>query len=77
MAGRFSPFRTGDASHPRARAQRLEVLIGILAFFTSTAAVRAVTYALRGRSATWPALVLLGLAVARGLAVGARRRTGI
>lgn len=77
MAGRFSPFRTGGASHPRARAQRPEVLIGILTFFTSVVAIQAVAHELRGRSVTWAALVLLGLATALGVAVRARRRTGI
>lgn len=63
--------------HPRARAQRLDVLIGILAFFTLMAAIQAVTYELRGQPAVWAALVLLGLVVGLGLAIRARRRTGV
>jgi len=74
---RFSRGGGGGASHPRARAQRLEVLIGILAFFTLMAAIQAVTYELRGRSATGAALVLLGLVIALALAIRARRRTGV
>lgn len=64
-------------SHPRARAQRLEVLIGILGFFTLMAAIQAVTLELRGDPAAFAALVLLALVVALWLAIGARRRTGV
>jgi flagellin-like protein len=67
----------GGASHPRARAQRLDVLIGILSFFVLMALIQAVTYELRGQSAIWAALVLLALVVALGLAYRARRRTGV
>ncbi len=65
------------SSHPRARAQRLEVLIGILAFFTLMAAIQVVTYEFGGQPATWAALVLLGLVVGLGVAIRARRRTGV
>jgi len=59
-------------SHPRARAQRLEVLIGILGFFTLIAFIQAVTYELRGAPAGWAAAVLLVLVLALALAIRAR-----
>ncbi len=74
---RQGSWMRGSRSHPRARAQRLEVLIGILGFFTLMAAIQAVTYELRGQPATGAALVLLGLVVALWLAIRARRRAGI
>ena len=64
-------------SHPRARAQRLEVLIGILGFFTVMALLQAVVLEVQGRPATFAAVVLLVLVVALVLAFRARRRTGI
>jgi len=63
--------------HPRARAQRLEVLIGILGFFTVMAFLQAVVLEVQGRPATFAAVVLLVLVVALVLAFRARRRTGI
>jgi hypothetical protein len=60
--------------HPRARAQRLEMIIGILGFFTAVAFVVAVVAELRGEPALRPALVLLGFVVLLGLAIRARRR---
>jgi uncharacterized membrane protein YqjE len=69
--------RGRSRSHPRARAQRLEVLIGILGFFTLMAFVQAVTYELRGQSAGLAALILLGLLVALWFAIRARQRTGV
>ena len=60
--------------HPRAKAQRLEMLIGILAFFTLMAFISAVVAEVRGQPALWPALVLLFFAVVTYLAVRARRR---
>jgi len=73
----FFSRRTGTPSHPRARAQRLEVLIGILGFFTLMAFVQAVIVEVRGEPAAMAALLLLVLVVLLGLAVRARRRTGI
>jgi len=67
----------GSRSHPRARAQRLDVLIGIFGFFTLMAAIQAVTFELRGDDAGLAALVLLGCLVVLGLAWRARRRTGV
>jgi hypothetical protein len=60
--------------HPRARAQRWEMLIGILAFFALAAFVVAVVAELRGQPALRPALVLLGFVLALGGAIYARRR---
>jgi hypothetical protein len=72
-------FRRARAhrSHPRARAQRFDVLIGILGFFTVMAFIQTVTLELRGGSAGFAALVLLGFVVALALAIRGRRRTGI
>jgi len=60
--------------HPRAKAQRLEMLIGILGFFTVVAFITAVVAELRGRPALLPALVLLGFVIVTYLAIRARRR---
>jgi len=60
--------------HPRARAQRIEMLIGILGFFTAVALVVAVIAEVRGQAALREALVLLVFAVLLGLAIWARRR---
>jgi threonine/homoserine/homoserine lactone efflux protein len=61
--------------HPRARAQRLEMLIGILGFFTVVAFIVTVVAEVRGKPALQPALVLLGFVVVLYLAIRARRRT--
>jgi len=60
--------------HPRAKAQRLEMLIGILGFFTVVAFVVAVVAELRGQPALRPALALLAFVVATYFAVRARRK---
>jgi hypothetical protein len=60
--------------HPRAKAQRLEMLIGILLFFTAVAFVVAVIAEVRGQAALREAMVLLGFVVLLGLAIRARRR---
>jgi hypothetical protein len=60
--------------HPRAKAQRLEMLIGILGFFTAVAFVVAVIAEVRGEPALREAFVLLGFVVLLGLAIRARRR---
>jgi len=67
----------GTKSHPRARAQRLEVLIGILGFFILMAFIQTVTFELQGKSAGLSAAVLLALVVALWFAIKAKRRTGI
>ena len=61
--------------HPRARAQRLEMVIGILAFFTTVALIVTVVAEVRGQPALRPAMVLLGFVLALGLAVSVRRRS--
>jgi hypothetical protein len=65
------------ASHPRARAQRLDVLIGVLGFFTVMALIQTVTFEFRGDPAAGAALLLVALLVGLALAVRARRRTGV
>jgi threonine/homoserine/homoserine lactone efflux protein len=60
--------------HPRARAQRLEMLVGILGFFTLMAFVSTVVAELRGRPALFPAMVLLAFVILTWLAIRARRR---
>ncbi len=60
--------------HPRAKAQRLEMLMGILGFFTVIAFVVALVAELRGQPALRPALVLLGFVVVTAFAIRARRR---
>ena len=60
--------------HPRARAQRIEMLIGILGFFTAVAFIDTVVLELRGKEALRSALVLLGFVVLLGLAIRWRRR---
>jgi threonine/homoserine/homoserine lactone efflux protein len=60
--------------HPRAKAQRIEMLIGILLFFTAVAFVVTVIAEVRGQAALREALVLLGFVVLLWLAIRARRR---
>ena len=60
--------------HPRAKAQRIEMLIGVLGFFTAIAFVQTVVLELQGKSALRSALILLGFVVLLGLAIRWRRR---
>ena len=60
--------------HPRAAAQRLEVLIGILGFFAVAALIVTVVAELRGQPALRPAVVLLAFVLALSGAVYWRRR---
>jgi uncharacterized membrane protein len=60
--------------HPRAKAQRIEMLIGVLGFFTAVAFIDTVVLELRGQEALRSALVLLGFVVLLGLAIRWRRR---
>ena len=61
--------------HPRAKAQRLEMVIGVLGFFTAVAFVDTVVLELKGEPALRSALILLGFLVLLGLAVRWRRRS--
>ena len=61
--------------HPRARAQRLEMVIGILGFFTAVAFVNAVVAEVRGEPALRPALILLVFVLLTGLLIRIRRRS--
>lgn len=61
--------------HPRARAQRLEMVIGILGFFTAVAFILTVVAEIRGQPALRPALVLAGFAAVLAVAVYFRRKT--
>jgi hypothetical protein len=65
-------IRTGP--HVKARAQRLEMLIGILGFFTAGAFTVTVVAELRGQPALRPALVLLGFVVLLGVSIRLRLR---
>ena len=60
--------------HPGAKAQRIELLIGVLGFFTAVAFVQTVILELQGKPALRSALILLGFVVLLGLAVRWRRR---
>ena len=74
----FNPGSGGGGhSHPRARAQRLEMLIGILGFFTILALIQTVVLESQSKPAGRAALVLLCLALGLGWAIRARRATGI
>ncbi len=60
--------------HPRARAQRLEVVIGILGFFDVVALVNAVAALARGRPLLGPVIVLVGITALLAAAVRLRER---
>jgi len=61
----------------RARAQRLDVLLGILGVFTAMAAIQTVVLELRGDSALGSALLLFVLVLATWATWRARRNTGV
>jgi threonine/homoserine/homoserine lactone efflux protein len=61
--------------HPRAKAQRIEMLIGVLGFFTAAAFIQTVILELRGRPALRSAMLLLGFVVLLWLAIRWRRRS--
>ena len=71
--GIFNPG-SGTGSHPRARAQRLDMLIGFLGFFTLMAFIQTVVLELRGQSAGLSAAVLAVLVLLLFLTVRARRK---
>lgn len=60
--------------HPKARAQRLEMVVGILGFFTAVAFIVTVVAELRGQPALRPALVLAAFVVALAAVVYIRRK---
>ena len=70
--GIFNPG-TGTGRHPRASAQRLEVLIGILGFFTLMALIQTVVLEVRGENAVGAAILLAVLLLLTGYAVHRRR----
>jgi lysylphosphatidylglycerol synthetase-like protein (DUF2156 family) len=59
--------------HPGAQRQRLEILVGLLGFFTLAALVSTVVAELRGQAAVGEAVVLFGFAVALWFSVRAWR----
>jgi uncharacterized membrane protein YjgN (DUF898 family) len=61
--------------HPRAKAQRIEMLIGVLGFFTAVTFLQTVILELQGKSALGSALILLLFVVLLWLAVRWRRRS--
>ena len=72
--GLFNPGSgTGDT---RAKAQRLDTLLGILGFFTFMAAVQTVVLEVRGEAAGGSAALLAVLLLACWLVWRARRNTG-
>ncbi len=62
---------------PRAKAQRLEMLLGILGFFAFMALVQTVVLEVRGDPAGFSAAVLAVLVVATWLVWRARRNLGV
>lgn len=71
--GLFNPGSgTGGA---RSKAQRLDMLLGILGFFTAMAAIQTVVLELRGDSAVGAALLLLVLVLVTYAVWRARRST--
>lgn len=62
---------------PRAKAQRLELLLGILGFFAFMALVQTVVLEFRGDPAGFSAAVLAVLVLAVWLVWRARRNTGV
>ncbi|MEU2655792.1 hypothetical protein ABZ615_10720 [Streptomyces sp. NPDC007325] len=72
---RVGPVNPGSGTGgQRARAQRLDVLLGLLGFFTVMAAVQTVVLEFRGDAAVGSALLLAGLAVALRAVWRARRK---
>lgn len=71
-----SPFRSWESStHPVARRQRLEVLMGFTGFFTVVAFISAAAAELRGGAALVEVLVLLFFLTILGLTYRSWRRT--
>ena len=68
------PWQTSN--HPKAKQQRLEVLIGFTGFFALIAFVSAVVAELRGQAAILEVLVLLFFVAILALTVRSWRRSG-
>jgi len=71
--GIFNPG-SGKGSNPRARAQRLDMVIGLLGFFTLMAFIQTVVLEVRGQAAGRSALLLAALVGLLLLAARARRK---
>ena len=69
--GIFNPG-TGTGSHPRARAQRLEMVAGILGVFTLMALIQAIVAEVRGHHAFVEVGILLLFALPFGYVVRKR-----
>jgi hypothetical protein len=71
-----TPFRSWErSSHPIARRQRLEVLMGFTGFFTLVAFVSAAAAELRGGAGAVEVLVLLFFLTILGLTYRSWRRS--
>jgi hypothetical protein len=70
-----NPFRAWESSsHPIARRQRLEVLIGFTGFFAVIAFVSTVVAELQGKAALLEVVVLLFFLLLLGLTIRSWRR---
>jgi hypothetical protein len=73
--GLFNPGSgTGDV---RAKAQRLEMLLGIIGFFALIATIQLVVLEVRGEPAAGSAALLAGLLAALWFVWRLRRNTGV
>jgi threonine/homoserine/homoserine lactone efflux protein len=73
--GLFNPG--SGTGGPRARKQRLEMLLGIIGFFVFMATIQTVVLEVRGEDALFSAMLLAGLCVLLWLVWRARRNTGV
>ncbi|WP_426566562.1 hypothetical protein ACPPVT_08485 [Angustibacter sp. McL0619] len=72
----FNPG-SGTGTSPRGKAQRLDMLMGILGFFAAMALIQTVVLEFRGDPAGLSAGLLLVLVLLLALVLRARRRTGV
>jgi lipopolysaccharide export LptBFGC system permease protein LptF len=63
------------AMNPRARSQRLEMVIGIVGFFALAALVNVVASLVQGKPVLMPMVVLVAFTALLGYAVRVRRRS--
>ena len=63
------------AMNPRARNQRLEMVIGIVGFFALAALVNVVASLVQGKPVLMPMVVLVAFTALLGYAVRVRRRS--